>query len=106
MKELGVYTRFKCNTVQSVIAFMKDVHKTRLIEQQQEELAQKDAEIKKYQFMLNSNGDTIVYRGHVIPYSSRERAYCINLGGKKHKISKGNVEKLQKLFDVIDLFED
>ena len=106
MKELKIYRRFKCDTVNDVLTILKLVHNERKLADMSKQLQEQENRIAKYEFMLNGADDTIVYRGHVLTYSSHERAYFIKLGDKKYKISKGNIEKLQLLFDTIDMFED
>lgn len=105
MKELAVYRRFKFEGVSSVVTIMKDVHKTQVIEQQAQIIADQDERIKQYQFLMDGTEDRIIYKGHVMPYSAKHRGYHITLSGKKHVISQANITKLQAVFDFIDMFE-
>jgi len=107
MKELNVYRTVSIieGGVKAVIIAMKDVHKTQVIEQQLQTIADQDERIKNYQFLMDGTEDRIIYKGHVLPYSAKHRGYHITLGGKNHVISQKNIQKLQTVFDFIDMFE-
>jgi len=107
MLDYGIKPKFrKIDGVRGVIDVITDAHKTNIISEQAKKLALQDERIRNYEFLLDGVKDQIVYRGHVLPYSAKHRGYHLTLGGKKLVVSQKNVEKLQSVFDFIDLFED
>lgn len=106
MKELGVWRRFRWEGSKSVVAVMKDIHKTQVIDEQAKLIEEQNELIKNYQFLLDMTEDRIIYKGHVMPFSVKHRGYHITLGGKRHIITKQNIAKMQVVFDFIDMFDE
>ena len=106
MKELGVWRRFRWEGSKSVITIMKDIYKSSVIEDQARVIAEQDERIQHYQFLMDNTDDRIIYKGHVMPFSSKHRGYHITLGGKQHIITKANIAKMQLVFDFIDMFDE
>jgi len=107
MKDEGIYKRLRrTDGVAGVVAVIKDAHKTKVIEDQARLIAEQDERIQNYQFLMDGTEDRIIYKGHIMPYSTKHRGYHITLGGKKLVVSQKNIEKLQSVFDFIDMFEE
>ena len=97
-KEVGVYSRKPLKTVQDFILLAELAYKT-------EKLEAVTAQLQEYRYLMDKEANAIIYKGHILKYSSRERAYLLKLGTKTLKITEGNVRKQQEVFEAIDQLE-
>lgn len=63
-------------------------------------------QIAQYKFFMDTIKDALVYRGHILKFSKKHRGFHIKLAGKDLVIPRNSVEKMQKVFAVIDTIED
>ena len=98
-KEVGTYSRQPLKTVQDFIRMAEMAYKT-------ERLATVTAQLQEYRYLMDKEANAIIYKGHILKYSSRERAYLLKLGTKTLKITEGNVRKQQEVFEAIDKLEE
>lgn len=98
-KEQEVYTTMSLQNVQDFMAMVKLAHVTG-------QLDIATTELKEYRYLMDPEANAILYRGHVLKYSTRERAYLLKLGNKTLKLTEGNVRKQQEVFAAIDALEE
>lgn len=58
--------------------------------------------ISKFEFRIDRNNNSIVYKDFVLHYSTKHRAYHIQVGGKDIKIPLGAKDKFVNTFQLLD----
>ena len=94
-KTVDCFCRQTLQTVQDFLKMAELVYKTTRVDELTKEL-------KEYKYLIDTKTKALVYKGYVLKYSSKDRAYVIKLGNKLLKITEGNIRKQQEVFDAID----
>ncbi len=97
-KEMGVYSRQQLTTVQDFIRMAELAYRVNEVKELNEKL-------QEFSYLMDKEANAIIYKGHVMKYSSRERAYLLKLGNKTLKITEKNMEKQLEVFEAIDRLE-
>lgn len=104
MKEEGVYKRFRMDGVASIIAVVKDFHKTMVIKEQAMTIKDQEDRLKAFELMLDPKSTDIYYRGHHIKRLTRK--YSVKIAGLEMTMPHNAIDKMFAVFAAIDAIED